>query len=96
MILFPKGLTLKLVPASQNKIYEHKIHFKLRERERERERLHMRKQQIGWKRERDSTREREREKNKSGLKISNWQELGGVTSVQNFLQAPPSCSNTGH
>jgi hypothetical protein len=58
----------------------------------------MRKQQIGWKRERDSTieREREREKNKSGLKISNWQELGGVTSVQNFLQAPPSCSNTGH
>ncbi len=65
---------------------------------RERERLHMRKQQIGWKRERDSTREqeREREKNKSGLKISNWQELGGVTSVQNFLQTPPSCSNTGH
>ncbi len=63
-MLFPKGLTLKLVPTSQNKIYEHKIHFKLRERERERERerLHMRKQQIGWKRERDSTRERERER----------------------------------
>jgi hypothetical protein len=33
-------------------------------------------------------REREKEKNKSGLKISNWQELGGFTSVQNFLQAP--------
>jgi hypothetical protein len=32
--------------------------------------------------------EREREKNKSGLKISNWQELGGFPSVQNFLQAP--------
>ncbi len=46
----------------------------------------------GWKREGDSARElareREREKNKSGLKISNWQELGGFTSVQNFLQAP--------
>jgi hypothetical protein len=59
---------------------------------RERERLHMRKQQIGWKRERDSAREqgkeREREKNKSGLKISNWEELGGFSSVQNFLQAP--------
>ncbi len=26
-------------------------------------------------------REREREKNKSGLKISNWQELGGFSSV---------------
>ncbi len=86
MIFIPKGLTLKLVPTSQNKIYEHKINFKLRERER----LHMRKQQIGWKRERDSARERkrEREKKKSGLKISNWQELGGFTSVQNFLQAP--------
>jgi hypothetical protein len=33
-------------------------------------------------------KEREREKNKSGLKISNWQELGGFTGVQNFLQAP--------
>ncbi len=59
---------------------------------RERERLHIRKHQIGWKRERDSARERERErereKNKSGLKISNWQELGGITSVQNFLKAP--------
>ncbi len=33
-------------------------------------------------------REREREKNESGLKISNWQELGGYTNVQNFLQAP--------
>jgi hypothetical protein len=90
LILFPKRLTLKLVPTSQNKIYEHKIDFKLRERERERERLHLRKQQIGWKRETDSAREqgREREKNKSGLKISNWQELGGFTSVQNFLQAP--------
>jgi hypothetical protein len=33
-------------------------------------------------------RESEREKNKSGLKISNWQELGGSTSLQNFLQAP--------
>ncbi len=33
-------------------------------------------------------REREREKNKSGLKISNWQELDGFTSVQNFLHAP--------
>jgi hypothetical protein len=47
----------------------------------------MRKQQIGWKRETDSAREqgkereREREKNKSGLKISNWQELGGFSSV---------------
>jgi len=49
-----------------------------------------------WKREGDSARElakerereREREKNKSDLKISNWQELGGFTSVQNFLQAP--------
>jgi hypothetical protein len=34
-----------------------------------------------WKREGDSVRElakeRDREKNKSGLKISNWQELGG-------------------
>jgi hypothetical protein len=50
----------------------------------------MRKQQIGWKRERDSARERkrEREKKKSGLKISNWQEFGGFSSVQNFLQAP--------
>ncbi len=60
----------------------------------------MRKQQSGWKRETDSAREqgkdRDSEKNKSGLKISNWQESGGVTSVQNFLQAPPSCSNTGH
>jgi len=66
-MLFPKGLTLKLVPTSQNKIYEHKIHFKLRESERERERLHMRKQQIGWKRERDSTRERERERKEQTL-----------------------------
>ncbi len=52
----------------------------------------MRKQQIGWKRETYSARvpgkQREREKNKSGLKISNWQELGGFPSVQNFLQAP--------
>jgi hypothetical protein len=65
-----------------------------RERERERERLQMRKQQIGWKRETDSAREqgkereRERVKNKSGLKISNWQELRGFSSVQNILQAP--------
>jgi len=63
-------------------------------RERERERLQMRKQQIGWKRETDSAREqgkereRERVKNKSGLKISNWQELRGFSSVQNILQAP--------
>ncbi len=73
MILFPKGLTLKLVPTSQNKIYEHKIHFKLRERERERERLHMRKQQIGWKRETDSTREREREREKRTNQVSRSQ-----------------------
>ncbi len=61
---FPEGLTLKLVPTSHNKIYEHKIDFKLRERERERERerLHMRKQQIGWKRERDSAREQGKER----------------------------------
>jgi len=58
LILFPVGLTLKLVPTSQNKIYEHKINFKLRDREA----THMRKQQIGWKRERDSTKERERER----------------------------------
>jgi hypothetical protein len=37
---------------------------------------------------REREREREREKNKSGLKISNWQELGGFISVHNFLQAP--------
>jgi hypothetical protein len=73
LILFPKGLTLKLVPTSQNKIYEHKIHFKLRERERERERLQMRKQQIGWKRERDSTREREREREKRTNQVSRSQ-----------------------
>jgi len=56
----------------------------------------MRKQKIGWKRETDSAREqgkerereRERVKNKSGLKISNWQELRGFSSVQNILQAP--------
>jgi hypothetical protein len=40
-------------------------------RERERER----KEQIRFQ------DEREREKNRSGLKISNWQELRGFTSV---------------
>jgi hypothetical protein len=36
----------------------------------------------------ESEGKREREKNKSGVKISNWQKLGGFTSFQNFLQAP--------
>jgi len=59
----------------------------------------MRKQQIGWKRERDSTKEREREKNKSGLKISNWQELGGVTSGSGALPCvlcPPTPAFSTH
>jgi len=63
-------------------------------REREREATH--EKATDWveernrlsKRAREREREREKKKNKSGLKISNWQELGGYTSVQNFLQAP--------
>ncbi len=68
----------------------------MRERERAREATDEKATDWVEERKRLNKREREREKNKSGLKISNWQELGGVTSVQNFLQAPPSCSNTGH
>jgi hypothetical protein len=70
-------------------------------REREREATH--EKATDWVEERKRLskrareREREREKKKSRLKISNWQELGGFTSVQNFLQAPQaSCSKTGH
>jgi hypothetical protein len=47
---------------------------------------------------REREREREREKNKSGLKISNWQELGGFTSsrISCRRRRPPPPSNTGH
>jgi hypothetical protein len=43
-------------------------------------------------------REREREKNKSGLKISNWQELGGFTSsrISCRRRRPPAPSNSSH
>jgi hypothetical protein len=57
-------------------------------REREREATHEKATDWVAERKRLSKRERERDKNKSGIKISNWQELGGFTSVQNFLQAP--------
>jgi len=65
-------------------------------REREREREATDEKATDWveernrlsKRARERERERERVKNKSGLKISNWQELRGFSSVQNILQAP--------
>jgi hypothetical protein len=62
----------------------------VREREREREREATHDKATDWMEERKrlSKRAGEREMNKSGLKISNWQEFGGFTSVQNFLQAP--------
>jgi protein subunit release factor B len=64
-------LTLKLLPTSQNKIYEHKIDFKLRERER----LHTRKQQIGWKRETDSAREQGKERKRERKEQIRSQDL---------------------
>ncbi len=71
MILFPKGLTLKLVPTTQNKIYEHKIHFKLRERERAREATH--EKATDWVEERKRLNKREREREKRTNQVSRSQ-----------------------
>jgi len=53
---------------------------------RERERGATHEKATDWVEERNRLsrvqgKERERENNKSGLKISNWQELGGFSSV---------------
>jgi hypothetical protein len=60
LILFPKGLTLKLVLTSENKIYEHKIDLK--ERERERGATHEKATDWVEERNRLSKRARERER----------------------------------
>jgi hypothetical protein len=74
LILFPKGLTLKLVPTSQNKIYEHKIDFKLREREATPEKATDRVEE----RKRLSKRARERERERKEQIRSQDLRLAGV------------------
>jgi hypothetical protein len=71
---FPKGLTLELVPSSQNKIYEHKRGFKSREREATHEKA------PHWveERKRLSKRVREREREKKEQIRSEDLKLAGV------------------
>jgi hypothetical protein len=76
LILFPKGLTLKLVPTSQNKIYEHKIDFKLREREREA--THQKATDWVEERKRLSKRARQRERERKEQIRSQDLKLAGV------------------